>query len=216
MRARAKALRGWAYVEASQGGDAAQRARWEECLALSRELDFRGGIAWALQALGHMAHSGSEDGADPGAAQAFYGESLTIFREIGHKAGTAELIGNLASLSLSQGDYSAARLLYEESLALSREAKRSDRIAVALHGLARVAQAQGDRPTARSLLGGLEALGRKPGRDFVVWTVRGLQGDLLLEMGDTAAARSFSEESLALRRAAEDPEVVAWALLEGV
>ena len=54
------------------------RALFSESLALLRAQDDRGNGAWALQALGEVAH---EQG-DPG-ARSLMEESLTLFRELG-------------------------------------------------------------------------------------------------------------------------------------
>jgi predicted ATPase/DNA-binding SARP family transcriptional activator len=207
-RARASALRPAAMV-GSRGDRAVQRARFEEMLALSRELGFREGVAWALQGLGHMERGNFE------AAQAFYLESLAIFREIGHNAGVAHLLECLASISLSQGDYSTARALSEESVVFSRRTKRKDRIAYALYGLASVAQAQGEYSTAEAFFE--EALVRIREFGHQKWMQSDIcrgYGHLLLELGDYAAARSCFEEMLAIQRAGEQVGQTAWPLLE--
>jgi dsDNA-binding SOS-regulon protein len=80
--------------------------------------------------------------------------------------------------------------------------------------LASLSQAEGDHPKVRALLEELEELGRGSQDKSLKWTICAYQGHLLLETGDTAAARPRYEEGLALRRAAEDRGAVAWALLE--
>jgi tetratricopeptide (TPR) repeat protein len=54
-------------------------------------------------------------------AKKYNEESLSIFKEIGHKYGIALSINNLGDVSLFQGDYELAKKYLEEGLDLLKE-----------------------------------------------------------------------------------------------
>jgi hypothetical protein len=85
-------------------------------------------------------------------------ESIALYREMGHREGTAESLCFLARAVALQGEHSAARALYEESLAIAREVGDKELIATGLEGLASVVAVQGEPAKAARLWGEAEAL----------------------------------------------------------
>jgi tetratricopeptide (TPR) repeat protein len=149
--ARARALRGAAALDFMAGDWAAARPRFEESLALFREVDDRRGVAEALQGLGSMAMN-----EDPSLARARLEESLAAWQQLPDERGTAGAAGAIAGLgavAYLQGDYAAARARYEEALAIRRRSGIEPLGAESLpFRLADVALAQGDLPAARATL----------------------------------------------------------------
>ncbi len=118
-----------------QGDHATARSRYEESLAIFRELGDQRSIAVGLNNLGLVLH----DQGDYAAACALHEESLAIRRELGDRHGMAYSLGNLGLVAHNQGDYAAARALYEECLAILWELGDRRHIAAALSNLANVA-----------------------------------------------------------------------------
>jgi DNA-binding CsgD family transcriptional regulator len=85
-------------------------------------------------------------------------ESVTLYKEMGHRHGTAEALAAFGKVMAAQGDYAAARSLYEESLAISSGLGEQWVIAVSLLGLGKVVAAQGEPAWAAQLWGAAEAL----------------------------------------------------------
>jgi tetratricopeptide (TPR) repeat protein len=74
------------------------------------------------------------------------GLSLSIYREIGDRAGISNALPNLGHLAHGQADYPRARRYLEESLTLADEISERDSMAHAMNALGLVAHAQGDIP----------------------------------------------------------------------
>jgi non-specific serine/threonine protein kinase len=108
--------------------------------------DYRSGYAKASHAAGALA---SLQG-DPAAAQAFFEESLALFRELGDKRGIASSLIQLGVVARIQGDDAAARALLEEGLALSCEVGDKGEMAWSLGSLGGVAFDQGDYALAQA------------------------------------------------------------------
>jgi DNA-binding CsgD family transcriptional regulator len=138
----------------SQGDQTRVRSLLEECLALSREIGFKEGIAASLLYLGQLALS-QGDGAT---ARSLAEESVVLYKEMGHLHGTAESLSVLGKVVAAQGDYTAAHRLYEESLTISGELGEKWVIAVCLVGLGEVVAAQQKLAWAAQLWGAANAL----------------------------------------------------------
>jgi predicted ATPase len=145
--ARAKALNAEGALAHFQGDYPAARARFEEALAIMRELGDRRGIASSLNGLGNVAH---EQG-DFAPARALYEESLAIWRELGNRRGIARSLAGLGNVTHEQGDFAPAQALYEESLAIWRELGDRRAIAHSLNNLGNVAYVHGVYSAARAL-----------------------------------------------------------------
>jgi predicted ATPase/class 3 adenylate cyclase/Tfp pilus assembly protein PilF len=193
---RAKALNGAGALAFFQGDFSAARARYEESLAIRRELGDRSGIAGSLNNLGSV----DQNLGDFGSARALYEESLAICRELGDRWGVYAALNNLGATSYGEGDFPAARARFEESLTIVRELGDRSGIAGALGNLGAVTQQQGDFASARALYEECLTIAREVGDP--IGTAKSLQclGSVASDEGDFAAARPFHEESLAIMR----------------
>jgi predicted ATPase len=133
-------------------------------------------------------------------------ESLSIFEELGDKAGLGVALGNLGWLALLRGDYRNARSHYEAALEALREAgdlhEAGDQSYVGMfnadHG--EMTRWGGNYELANSLFAkALEAFQRAQDRRGVGYTLTYL-GDLQRRMGDTEGAKASLEHSLRLAR----------------
>ncbi len=93
------------------------QALYEECLALSRELEDTAGIAHALLPLGEIAGRRG----DFAVASSRTEEALALFRAVGDMQGTAWALSSLAGILSQQGECARAISLSEDSLVLFRE-----------------------------------------------------------------------------------------------
>jgi len=144
-RERAKALSVAGVLAYCQGDYTIARARYEEALAIRKQLSDLRGIAGSLGNLGVLAF---EQG-DYGPARALYDESLAIARRLRHRSGIAICLNNLGKLACIQGDYAGGRALYEECLAIMRELGDRKNIAISLENLGSVTCSQGDYASAQ-------------------------------------------------------------------
>ena len=134
---------------------------------------------------------------DYGAAEALFGESLTIDQELGNKAGIAGSTLNLGAAARAQGKYAVAQALLAESLAIFRELGDKEGIAQSLGQLGWVAHAQGDYGAAWVLFEKSLAIFQEQGaKGAIPWLLNGL-GITAHAQGDYGAARALLEESLA-------------------
>ena len=108
---------------------------------------------------------------DLGRAQAYLEESLSLYKELGNRAGVAESLASLGWLAHHRGEAKRAESLFEESLAIGRPLEHKYVIPSALTGLAWVAADDGD-------LGRTKSLTRRPWRYIVnliaAWKYRAL------------------------------------------
>ncbi len=126
----------------------------EECLAISREIGFKEGIAASFWLSGQVAF-GQRDLAT---ARQLSEKSVALYREMGHRHGTAESLATLGKVLAVEGDYAAAHMRYEESLVISGELGEKWLIAACLLGLGEVVAAQQKLAWAAQLWGAAEAI----------------------------------------------------------
>jgi len=126
----------------------------EECLALSREVGFKEGIAAARCLLGQLALGQG----DLAAAHNEVEISVVLYKEMGHRHGTTESLSAFGKVLAAEGHYAAAQSLYEESLALSDELGEKWIIARSLVGLGEVVAAERKLAWAAQLWGAADAL----------------------------------------------------------
>jgi predicted ATPase/transcriptional regulator with XRE-family HTH domain len=142
----------------------------------------------------------ASEGRDPKAAQAFFEQSLTIYRHLGHKAGVANVVNNLGILAREQGDFRAARVFYEESLALERELNRPWGIALSLNNIALIDQLEGNLDTAQQRFQESLAMFRQLDNQLgIAECLMGL-GKVARDQDDDCTARRLLAESLTLLR----------------
>jgi tetratricopeptide (TPR) repeat protein len=188
-------------VARARGEYEAARARFEESLAISRELGGKGNIAETLQHLGHVAG----DQGDWGAARAQFEECLTMFRELGNRAGIAYVLLDLAHVAQAQGEPGKARALLEEAEALGRELDDKRLTADIRRNQGYLLLEGGDLAAARSRFEEGLALRREIDNPWQLDWVRREGGWLLVEVGhaawlqgESAVAHSHAREALAL------------------
>ncbi len=181
---------------ASAQRDEIARALHEESLAISRALQDKAHIAWALSGLGNALRE--QDDYIQAAGQ--YEECLALFRELDDTWGCAWALLSLGGLARPQGDHARAGAWYEESLALFRKVGDRWNQARVLRGLGRVARAQGNYAQATKLLEEslvlLRELGDKAG---MVRALTRLE-EVAQDRGDHARAAVLYQESLTLLR----------------
>jgi predicted ATPase/DNA-binding SARP family transcriptional activator/uncharacterized protein HemY len=164
--------------------------------------------AHALHGAGVLArHQGDCSG-----TAALCGQSLALFRELGHRQGVARSLNELGWAVQARGEYERAMAYYQEGLDLFRCLGDQRGIAEVLDHLGRVARGRGDYRQAtacfRESLSLFRTLGDTRGTAIALKSL----GSVLWIQGDNAAARSLHEESLALFRTLGDTWGVALAL----
>jgi predicted ATPase/class 3 adenylate cyclase len=94
---------------------------------------------------------------DRAASREYFEKGLALFRAIGNRRGSAELLADLGGLDLEEGDLQAARVHFGESLVLARAMDDGRTLAAALEGVAVLAVAVGPESAIR-LAGAAAAL----------------------------------------------------------
>jgi predicted ATPase/Tfp pilus assembly protein PilF len=206
--ARAKACTGAGHLAHNLGDYATAHMRFEESLAIWRELGDRQGIATALNNLGWMAWRQG----DYTVARALSEEGLAIWRELGDKQGIATALNNLGWTAHHQGDYTTARAFHQESLRLRRVLGHTGGIAFALTNLAWAMSQQGDHGPATALLEEARALFKAVGMKQLYAFSSSILGDIAHAQSDDRRAIALVEESLALFRDLGDKWGIAFAL----
>jgi predicted ATPase/DNA-binding SARP family transcriptional activator len=144
--------------------------------------------------------------------QAFYEDSLTMWRKIGDQPGIANSLNGLGNVAFSRGNYSAAKTFYEESLEIRRRLGDQWGVANSLCNLGGLADAQGDYASACSLLEQCLVINRELGdRRSIAFVLNNL-GNVILAQGDPAKAHALQEDSLTLYRELGDTWGVAYSL----
>jgi DNA-binding CsgD family transcriptional regulator/tetratricopeptide (TPR) repeat protein len=138
----------------SQGDQARVSPVLAECLALSREVGFKEGIAAYYCVWGQLA---CRQG-DLVTARSSAEQSVALYREIGHQHGTANALGVLGWVCVLEGDSATAQQLYEQSLAIACELQEKWVAAVFLVALGEVMAAQQKLAWAAQLWGAAEAI----------------------------------------------------------
>ncbi|MGH8103175.1 MAG: tetratricopeptide repeat protein [bacterium] len=92
------------------------------------------------------------------AARRYYEESITLFRDLGNKAGIAMSLNNLGEVALKQGDLSQARSFLKEATEICRDIGDKLRAAESLEAFAYLNQAEGKSERAAQLFGAADAL----------------------------------------------------------
>ncbi|MBI1743002.1 tetratricopeptide repeat protein [Candidatus Acetothermia bacterium] len=199
-----------AGIMASEQGDYKQAiTRYEESLALWRQLGDKRGIVTTLNNLGGIAWARG----DFPRARALFEESLALKRKLGDdKFAVASSLNNLGLIAQTLGEYAKAQTLHAESLAIRQELGDKRGMASSFVNLGSIAQAQGDYPTAHSQLERSLALhreiGDRQGTALSLYTL----GNLTQITGDYTAARSYHQESLDIRQEVGDKRGISYSL----
>jgi non-specific serine/threonine protein kinase len=202
---RPRALFWAAHLARHQGDYAFARSRFEESLALCRELGDALGSAIALNELGNIAcftHDFDRAAACAGEAQRLFGES-------GDLRGASMAANLLGIIAAQQEDYDLAGHWYEQSLEISRRVGDKRNMATALNNVGRVALLRGDPRRGRALMAEGLAIARELGDRVTVADLTHALGRLAQESGEDAAALRLYEESLSMHRELDARQEVA-------
>ena len=142
-------LLGW--IASSHGDAPLAASRFEESLALAREVGDKIRLASSLAALALATLRFADQSADPRRG-ALLEESLALFRQEYYQNGIAESLYFLGLWHFHQGEVATARARFEESLALFVALGRRLFSAVLLYYLARASAQEGDLPAAHTRL----------------------------------------------------------------
>ena len=188
----AKALMAAAYLAINQSDIDRAETLCEESLALSRELSDTTGIENILSLQGSIAHIRG----NLVEAYSLTEEAVSLARKSGDKFMIASTMHDLAFVCLDRGEYARACAMYEECLVAFRELGDKVGIAASLYQMALgLFFSLGDQERVLSLLEeSLEHWGSQGGN--ALWSY--LAGQVALQQGDAAQARSLLEESVTL------------------
>ena len=138
----------------SQSDQARVPSLLEECLALSREIGFKEGIAASFWLSGQVALGQG----DLVTAHSLAERSVVLYKEMGHLHGTAESLSAFGKVLAAEADYAAARTRYEEGLEISGALGEKWISAICLLGLGEVVAAQRQLAWAAQLWGAADIL----------------------------------------------------------
>ncbi|MBI3097936.1 MAG: tetratricopeptide repeat protein [Planctomycetes bacterium] len=172
------------------------RRRYEESLAIRRELGDRHGIAGSLNSMGNVHYARGEYGE----ARSRYEESLAIQREIGDRHGIAGSLNNIGAVHQARGEHAEAMKANKESLAINRDIGHRSGIATNLDQIGAVHQSLGEHTAAMRTQEESLAIKREIGDRSGIAGSLGNIGILRFDRGEYAEAMKAHEESLALVR----------------
>jgi len=164
--------------------------------------------ARALHGLGTITNEISEFSM----ARRFLEESLSIWRELGDRKGTATALNGLAWVTSQLGDFGMAGSLSEEALVLNRELGEKRGVAVALFNLGSFALGWSDYRAARSFLEQSLVLRREIGDRRGCAYVQVSLAWVEQEQGNYDRAGAILGDALATLRELNDRQLTAWAL----
>jgi predicted ATPase/Tfp pilus assembly protein PilF len=205
---RAKALFADGYAALAQGDYLHSVRRFEEGLALDRELGDMQGAAMCLAQLGWLLMTQGQHER----ATAVSEESLALARQVEDTRIESVALSNLADGAAQRGDYEQAAALYQQSLALRRAQGDRRNIANALLNLGRTELLRGERDQALILLQEGLTLARELGDTWSISVGLSNLGRLALEENDPARAAAFLTEALVLCRERGDRKIAAECL----
>ena len=205
---RAKALFAAGYAALGQGDYTSAATRFEESLALYRELGDSRGIAMSLAQLGWLSTTRGQ--LEPATARSE--ESLALAREIGDKRTASVALSNLAEAAASRDEHGLAAELFEDALGLRRDVGDRRNIANALLNLGRTELARREYDHATAVLEeGLQLARELEDTWSISVGVRAL-AQAALHQGDRERAAALLTEGLATARKRGDKRIAAECL----
>jgi non-specific serine/threonine protein kinase len=153
--------------------------------------------ARALNAAGVLA--GMQD--DNDAAEAYFLDSLALWRMLGDNARIAAAVGNLGLVAQNRHDIPRALECFEESQSLYEAAGDQRGIAISIGCRARLARQQGQHAEARDLFEQTVGLFRTLGDDMYLANSLANLGHTALVLANLEEAASSFRESLEIRQA---------------
>jgi ATP/maltotriose-dependent transcriptional regulator MalT len=187
----------------------AARSLLEESLAILRETDNKGSLAYTLSTLAPTLNQQGEYSRARIQAE----ESLALFREVNNPGGRAYALRYFAEAIFFQGEYATAQAVAMEGLATSRELGDKWQIASSLHLLGQLALHQHEQARAQSLLTESLESYRELGSRWSSAKVLALLASIAAFQQDEAHACALIEQSLTILKEVEDQELLA-AFLE--
>ena len=206
---RAKALNAAGLLAFAHSDYPEARSRFEESLAIRRQLDDRRGTAATLNNLGNVA---LEQG-DFATARVLYEESREIARDLGDRLSMVVALNSLGRVTYEQGEHSAARRLYEESLVIVRELGDRSLLGILLTNLGIVVSEQGDYDSATALQAEALAIHREAGNRIGVAITLSNIADRVAKQGDFRAAAALHKEGLMIQRELGDRRGIAYSMV---
>ncbi len=145
---RNKVLNGAGVLLGERGEWAASRARFEQALAVAREIGDQQRTAIALSNLGNISlNEGDLDAAHP-----LYREALGIYEQLGARVNQAVALENLGLVELARGEREQAIAFFERGLACAEAGQATHEAASVSIPLARARLAAGELDRPRELL----------------------------------------------------------------
>jgi tetratricopeptide (TPR) repeat protein len=90
--------------------------------------------------------------ADYPSRRMFAEESLSIYRELGHRRGVADALNHLGQTEFATGNYALAESCYQEAISIARDLGNTSFVAWSLNNLGNAARQLGDYEKAKPLL----------------------------------------------------------------
>jgi tetratricopeptide (TPR) repeat protein len=201
LAARASALKGAGTLAAQQGDFETARARYDEGLAIQRELGDKPGVVALLNNLGMVAMYRE----DYGAARALFDEGLELARAVGDLWAVGSLLNNAGLAARYHGDAADARRVLEESVAVRRRLGDRWGVANSLSSLTNLLIHTGELADVRPMLAESLALNSEIGdRTAIAYCLEDVAG-LAAASGEPARALRLAGAASALRAAIGSP-----------
>lgn len=209
----ARALQAAGLAAQMQGDFSYAGTRFEQSLALWRELGDRWGIAFIL---GWLAWVETVPG-NPATARPLAEASVALFREIGDAWGIAFALETLGAIASKLGDYTLARSALEECIVLFRSLQDTYGVVDALGELSGIDYRQGNYRTAQARIEeNLALLAAHPLVDDKFFRTAALHtlGTIACRQGDDLEAARLFTQCLEMARSAGNQWFAALARQE--
>ena len=172
------------------------RARYDEALALYRQVGDVLGEANCIMSLGDIALERS----DHDGARARYDKAFPLYRQVGDVLGEANCIKSLGDIALRRSDHDGARARYDEALPLYRQVGDVLGEANCIKNLGDIALRRSDHDGARVRYDEALPLYRQVGVVLGEANCISRLGDIALRRSDHDGARARYDEALPLYR----------------